>query len=150
MPTLKRKKQRNSRKHFSYAILESKILLASVSIDSGVVSIIGTGGNDTVTVRNEGRNTIVADQGTNVFLIPTEEIVEINFFGQAGDDSLTFFAGLFPNLASVTFSGGVGNDLFSVAADVQNFSNVEVVAFGGNGRAKRHRYRARIGNQRAR
>jgi len=125
----RRNKRRSTPAVSTYASLESRKMLASISFDSGTLTLDGSGGDDVFRVNRIGATTLVARIDT-----PFETIIEsfslrsvnnVEIIGRNGDDLFnngsdvqsTFFGQngndrAFGGRAADTFFGGDGDDLF--------------------------------------
>ncbi len=93
--------------------LESRRLLASVSIVAGKLRIEGTSGNDVIAVARFGAGQAqVIDNGNVAFTFDLAAVRSISFAGLGGDDLITI--GRVPLKAYL--NGGDGNDSLSASA----------------------------------
>lgn len=119
----------------NYSSLESRQLLAAVTLSEGVLNIVGTMGDDQVEIvdQADSENFQVIHEG-NVNEYAKADVAQIEFRGRSGNDSLDIssnsLSAAYEQLESVKFYGGSGNDSFFIDAD---WSDVEVYARGSNG-----------------
>ena len=97
--------------------LESRMLLSSVTLEDGVLTIDGTDGPDTVVVRphDSGKTLKVNDDGVFHFF-KSKEVDRIVFRGGAGDDSFRVRDYRAEIDAVVWATGGAGNDVLGGGA----------------------------------
>jgi hypothetical protein len=117
MPTRRRDRRtanrsRSPRPHLGVESLESRIVLAAaISYDraSRTVSIVGSSGNDSAEVRQQGGNVVVSLNSATGRLsrtVPAAQVSQIAFSGLAGNDTFT-------NLTAIASraDGGAGDDV---------------------------------------
>src|SRR5215218_2593891 len=85
--------------------LESRVLLAS-TLDAGVLTADGTGGDDDLRVDRASGQIIVTLNGATDGVFDASDVDEIVLSGASGNDSLRIGA----NIDGATLNGGPGND----------------------------------------
>jgi len=86
--------------------LESRYLLSGVTFSAGVLSVVGTAGNDTIALTSDGTNVVVTMNGTASQGFDQSQITAIDIQGLAGNDMIT----VGPNVPAVSAQGGAGDD----------------------------------------
>ena len=88
-------------------LLESRTLL-SISLDQGVLSVLGTGGRDNITfsLKSGDSSTLVATCNSQRAEYAVSSITRLQAYGFRGDDSISATGLSIP----VAFYGGAGND----------------------------------------
>src|SRR5215216_5825602 len=85
--------------------LESRVLLAS-TLDAGVLTADGTGGDDDLRVDRASGQIIVTLNGVTDGVFDAADVDEIVLSGASGNDSVRIGA----NIIGATLNGGPGND----------------------------------------
>ena len=97
--------------------LESRMLLSSVTLEDGVLTIDGTDGPDTVTIRphDSGKTLKVNDDGVFHFF-KRKDVDRIVFDGGRGDDSFRVRDFRAQITAGISATGGAGDDVLGGGA----------------------------------
>src|SRR5262245_18453407 len=121
-----------------FEVLESRRVLASSSFSGGVLTVLGTGGNETINV-SRTTSGIIKVNGANVNVhgaaLKVSQTKSIVVDGRAGNDTITIndANGRMPK---ATLKGSAGNDTLvgSAAADklLGGFGNDTLLGRGGN------------------
>ncbi len=100
--------------------LESRQLLSAPALVGGVLTIDGTPGNDTITVRNaKTTNVLRVDLNKKAFFFTKSDVNGISIHGKAGNDYIAIMqtdgglnipATIFGDQGNDTITGGAGND----------------------------------------
>jgi Ca2+-binding RTX toxin-like protein len=92
------------------AVLGSFDLTAPLAVlaPSGILTVNGTGGNDTIDLRLSGPS-LVAKVNSQTYTFAYKSLHRINIFALGGNDAVTVAGGIL----AVTIDGGIGNDVLS-------------------------------------
>ena len=133
MKKLDRKTKRT--RQTSYQLLETRCVLATVSIDLGVMTIVGTQLDDNVRIQRsfDDPSQILVNDSGDIQSFDAAGITQIDFFGLGGDDSFDPTASDSWDLEIVNFFGGSGDDFMSVESFTDQSATLQITAFGGEG-----------------
>ena len=139
-----------------YSSLEGRKLLATVGLDSGVLSIFGTDAVDRalVTSINSGATVRAAVSGVATQEFPRSQIQEILFIGAGGDDIFTNGTNVpsraFGNNGNDALTGGSANDFLAGGggSDVLSGNAGDDIIRGGGGGATPNQLFGGDGNDR--
>ena len=119
----------------SYHQLEARQLLAKITADAGVLTIVGTAGQDRIRVSESttAANMIAVRDGIQETNIDVSSINRVEFFGLEGDDEFLFSnSNQFQQLSELFFSGAEGNDSLYVDS-FRPGASFSVEGIGGTG-----------------
>jgi Ca2+-binding RTX toxin-like protein len=74
---------------------------------AGILKVLGTTGNDTITITSDGTNIDITGNGAVMTPVPLAGLTGVSVKGKAGDDIITLAQSL---LLPATINGGAGND----------------------------------------
>ena len=118
---MSKRKKRPSKSTTAYQSLEVRKLLASISFDSGTLTIGGSQDSDNIVIteRADGQTEVELNDRASEFFA-SDSLQSVRIFSQEGNDDVVIqrgsdFQTQLTNLQTVFVSAGEGNDFFSFA-----------------------------------
>jgi|GEM_PF-200271 len=139
------RKRKSAFSSIGYQCLEPRQFLASATLNGGSLTIVGTGSDDVISLRQSSDNSPIhlIDNGAIVGRFTPQDVERITFYGLDGDDSFFLLGNAFSlgsgfsqnstfdNLTSIKFIGGNGDDTFIARFD--DYGSIDLLANGGDG-----------------